>query len=124
MFSPTERIGIVEEESKDKLCKLEDWFRKELLKRKVFDADDALTAAKYPMRVVAAPSQAHAHVVDAASHACKMEPSPTSSGVVLPTVAHAAAEELTVAHVYKRLSVTGCVEMSWRLSTQNAHQDR
>ena len=110
MFSPTERIGIVEEEAKGKLGRLEGYFRKELLKRKVYDADDALTAAKYPMRVVAAPSQAHAHVVDVASHACKMEPSPASSGVALPTVAHAAAEELTVAHVYERLRVTGCGE--------------
>ena len=33
-----------------------------------------------------------------------------SSGVAAPTVAHAVAEELTVAHVYERLRVTGCGE--------------
>ena len=109
VLAPTERIKIVEVETTGKLSRLEDYFRKELLKRRVY-ADDTLPAAKFPMPVVTAPSQAQARVPDAANHPCKTEPNSTSGGSAVPTVPHVAAEELTVAHVYERLRVTGCGE--------------
>ena len=104
VLAPRERIGIVERESKGRLSRLEDFFRRELLKRKLY-AEDALPQAAFPMEVVTAPSQA-----EGANHPCKMEHNPSKMEEDAPTVAHVAPDELTVAHVYERLRVTGCGE--------------
>ena len=108
-FAPHERIRIIQGETTGKLNKLEDYFRKELLKRKLY-AEDALPPAMFPVQVVEAPSQAKTHEVDSTRVSGENAESPQSSGQGARKLAHVAAGALTDTHIFERLRVKGCGE--------------
>ena len=89
------REEVLRAEADNKINKIEDCFRKDLLKRKLYTEDD-IPPAKYPVQVKKAPSQEQTSEV-----------APTRSLVAEVFVA---AETLTDTHVFERLGVKGCGE--------------
>ena len=78
-FAPDQRTKVAQAETTGKLNKLEDWYRKELVRRQLF-AEGALPPAKYPMQVAKVPHQANTSAGDSTRVSGENAESPQSSG--------------------------------------------
>ena len=86
------------------MSNIEEYFRTELLNRKLY-ADDSLPPAKSPMEVLAAPSQEQGQGVDSTKVESQGAETSQSSGQAALKLVHVPAGTLTDAHVFERLRV-------------------
>ena len=118
-LTPEERLRFLETECQGKLGQLEDYFRKQLVKRSLYTETD-LPETLYPMSqssepTVNAPSQAGLRRSNAKIELCDPKPEQGAEGGGSGShgqveAVRGEAGALSEAHVYERLRVKGCGE--------------